>query len=219
MYMGRNITQDYIRRLELGGKIQPKVSLLRMLFFGIGNRGFRAVHLYRVGRFFRVRGYNLLAGFVERLIHRLCFCEISTTADIGPGFCIFHPFGLVVGGEVKAGKNLTLSMDVVLGGNIGKHRPDGSEKPILGDNINIGAGCKVVGPIKIGDNCLIGANSVVVHDMPSDCIIAGVPARVIRRAGKRVMLLEQQGELSKTLSDLVERIEKLEKKLGSEPNK
>jgi len=217
--MGRNIKEDYIRRLELGGKVQPKASLLRMLFYDIGNRGFRAVHLYRIGRFFRVRGYNLPAALVERLIHRLCFCEISTTADIGPGFCVFHPFGLVVGGEVKAGKNLTLSMDVVLGGNIGKHRLDGSEKPILGDDINIAAGCKVVGPIKIGDNCLIGANSVVVHDMPSDCIIAGVPARVIRRAGKRVMLLEQEGELSKTLSALVERIEKLEKKLDCEPDK
>jgi len=216
MHIGKNTKEDYIRRQVLPGRTQPKVTLPRVLFFSLFNRGFRAVLLYRIGRYFRVHGRNLLAAFVERLIHRLCFCEISTTADIGPGFCVFHPFGLVVGGDVRAGKNFTLSMDVVLGGNIGKQRPDGSQMPILGDNVNIAAGCKVVGPVKIGDNCLIGANSVVIHDIPSDCIAAGAPARVIRIGGQRVKLLKQQGELSKTLGNFAERLEKLEKKLGRE---
>lgn len=216
MHIGENIKEDYIRRLVLSGRTQPKATLPRVLFFSLINRGFRAVLLYRIGRYFRVHGRNLLAAFVERLIHRLCFCEISTTADIGPGFCVFHPFGLVVGGDVRAGKNLTLSMDVVLGGNIGKQRPDGSQMPILGDNVNIAAGCKVVGPVNIGDNCLIGANSVVISSLPSDSVAAGVPARIIRQQEQRISLLKNEGELYVILRELITRVEKLEEQIARE---
>ncbi|MGB7583136.1 MAG: hypothetical protein WBL85_11900 [Sedimentisphaerales bacterium] len=160
-----------------------------------------------------------MANLTKRLIHRLCFCEISTSADIGPGFAIYHPFGLVVGTDVKAGKNLTLSMDVVLGGNVDKQRPDGSEKPILGDNVNIAAGSKVVGPITLGDNCLVGANSVVINSMPSDSIIAGVPAQVVRHKGHKTSILEYDGQLYDTLRDILSRLEEIENKLTNKSGK
>jgi len=208
---GKNIREDYIRKLSLSGQENIKVSLLKVFFLFLKDRGFRAVALYRMGRHFRNGGHGILAKLIERLIHRLCFCEISTTANIGPGFRVFHPFGIVVGTEVQAGEGFTLSMDVVLGGNIGKHRSDGSEKPILGDNVNIAAGCKIVGPITIGDNCLVGTNSVVISDIPSDCVVTGSPARIVRRNGKKVSLLDQGGELVRILRDLADRIEQLEK--------
>lgn len=212
MLLGNNIREDYIGKFCQPGQENIKVSLSKVFFAFLKDRGFRAVALYRMGRHFRKGGHIISAKLMERLIHRLCFCEISTTADIGPGFRVFHPFGIVVGTDVKAGAGLTLSMDVVLGGNIGKHRADGGEKPILGNNINIAAGCKVVGPINISDNCLIGANSVVVSDIPSDCIVAGAPARIIKRNGQKVSLLEQEGEISEILRDLISRVEKLEDK-------
>jgi len=215
MLVGKKIREDYIQKFCPSGKDDIRVSLASIVFGTLKDRGFRAVTLYRTGRYFRTRGYKMLAKLIEKLIHRWCYCEISTTADIGPGFSIYHPFGLVVGTDVKAGQNLTLSMNVVLGGNIGKQRTDGGEKPILGDNVNIAAGSKVVGPINIGDNCLIGANSVVISDAPSDCILAGAPARIIRREGRRIGLLEQEGELAKILRDLEGRIQKLEEQVAS----
>ena len=215
MLVGKKIREDYIQKFCPSGKDDIRVSLASIVFGTLKARGFRAVTLYRIGRYFRTRGYKMLAKLIEKLIHRWCYCEISTTADIGPGFRIFRPFGLVVGTDVQAGRNLTLSMDVVLGGNIGKQRPDGREKPILGDNVNIAAGCKVVGPINIGDNCLIGANSVVISSLPSDSVAAGVPARIIKRDGQRVGLLENEGELYDILRDLIARIQKLEEQVAS----
>ena len=217
MPIGETIKEDYRQIFRIGGSELGKVWLGGIAKMFIKNRGFRAVVFYRIGRYFRVRGHKLLANFAERLIQRLCFCDISTTAEIEAGFSIFHPFGLVVGTDVRAGKNLTLSMDVVLGGNLNKCREDGSTKPIIGNNVNIAAGSKVVGPVEIGNNCLVGANSVVNRSMPSDSIIAGMPARIIRRKGRRVGLLKRDGELSDTLRDLVARIQKLEEQIdGSE---
>jgi serine O-acetyltransferase len=219
MLVGRNIREDYIQKYHLSSKENVKVSMTKVLSASLQDRGFRAVLLYRMGRYFRVHGLVMPAKLTERIIHRLCFCEVSTSADIGPGFAIYHPFGLVVGTDVKAGKNLTLSMDVVLGGNIDKQRPDGSEKPILGDNVNIGAGSKMAGPITLGDNCLVGANSVVINSMPSDSIIAGVPAQVIKHKGHKISILEHNGQLYDTLRDILSRLEEIENKLTNKSGK
>ena len=72
-------------------------------------------------------------------------------------------------------------------------RADGSHYPIIGDNVTVAGGVRVVGPVDIGDNCTIGANSVVISDVPADCVVTGVPARIIRRQGERVSLLENKG--------------------------
>jgi len=213
MFLGRNLRQDYIQKCVVNATGRVSVGMWKVIGRAIRDRGFRAVFLYRVGRHYHRRGHKILARLTERLIHRWCFCEISLNSDIGPGFSVYHPFGLVVGIGVKAGENLTLSMNAVLGGNIGKQRPDGSEYPILGDNVNIAAGSKVVGPISIGDNCLIGPNAVVTKDMPSDSLIGGIPAQVIKQDGQRVNLLEYQGQLYDVLRDIQARLEAVEKKL------
>ena len=216
MLVGMNIRDDYIQKFCPSSQANAKVSLLKVLFASLHDRGFRAVMLYRMGRCFQVHSPVILAKLIERLIHRLCFCEISTTADIGPGFRIYHPFGLVIGAGVRAGKNFNIRQDSTFGASRGKTRADGSRYPVIGDNVAVAGGVRIVGPVDVGNNCGIGANAVVVSNIPSDCIAAGVPARIIRRNGQKVTLLEQQGQLANILRDLVERLEKLEARLSNQ---
>ncbi len=215
MLVGKKIREDYIQKFCPSGKDDIRVSLASIVFGTLKDRGFRAVMLYRIGRYFQTRGYRILAKLIEKLIHRWCYCEIPTTADIGHGFSIYHPFGLVIGADVKAGKNFNVRLGSTFGGRQGKARPDGSQYPIIGDDVTVAGGVRVIGPVDIGDNCIIGANTVVISDVPADCVVAGVPAQIIRRQGERVSLLENKGELYDILRDLIARVQKLEEQVAS----
>ncbi len=214
MFTGENIRQDHIRKFYPDAGADFKVNFLKIFLASLKDRGFRAVMLYRIGRFFLNRNYKILSQIVERLIHHFCFCEISIKADIGPGFTIYHPFGLVVGSEVKAGKNFNIRLDSTFGGRDGRTREDGTSKPIIGDNVIVAGGVRILGPINIGNNCVIGANSVVISDVPDNSIAAGVPARLIKHNNRQVPLLMQDGQLSETLKKMIERIEKLEQDMN-----
>ncbi|SDS94853.1 serine O-acetyltransferase [Microlunatus soli] len=104
--------------------------------------------------------------------------ELQPKSSVGPGLVIKHTGGLVVGGGVVAGARLTLHQNVTLG----DRRPFGGQ-PELGDDVTVGAGACVLGPISIGDGVVIAANSVVLADVPAGCVVAGAPARIVRRAG------------------------------------
>lgn len=110
----------------------------------------------------------------KRLIQIITGTDISERADIGPGFFIAHNGNLVIGAGTKAGKNFFVRQGVTIGGdsfNVGH--------PTFGDNVMIGANAVVVGNINIGSHVIIGANAVVTKNFPSDCVIAGVPAKII----------------------------------------
>jgi serine O-acetyltransferase len=102
--------------------------------------------------------------------------EIQPKASIGPGLVLKHSTGLVVGGDVVAGERLTLHQNVTLG----DRRPFGGQ-PVLGDDVTVGAGACVLGPITIGDRVVVAANAVVLDDVPADSVVAGAPARIVRR--------------------------------------
>lgn len=106
----------------------------------------------------------------------ICGAELQPAARIGPGVVLKHTTGLVVGGEVTAGQRLTLHQNATLGDRV----PYGGQ-PRLGDDVTIGAGACVLGPILIGDRVTVAANSVVLSDVPSDCVVAGAPAKIVRR--------------------------------------
>lgn len=91
-----------------------------------------------------------------------------------------HTFGLVVGGSTRLGRNCTLLQNVTLGGSFGKKDKHGRSQPWVGDNVTVGVGAVIVGPVRIGSDCIIGANSVVTTDIPEFSVAAGVPAKVIR---------------------------------------
>ncbi len=188
------------------------VSLISMLWCSVCTRGFRTVLLYRVGNWLYKRRIRVLASLVKRFNDFQGHCEISIAADISGGFVVRHTEGLVVGGGTKIGEDCEVRQGITFGGNQWKTRPDGRHQPLIHKNVKIGAGAKILGPVEVGENSSIGANAVVIADIPSNSVAVGVPARVIRRNGKQVPLDEQCGGISKEIKELKMRIAALETK-------
>ncbi len=132
--------------------------------------------------YFRLRRGNLVGGAAS-LFLRGFFKGESTlhlrASEIGPGFFIQHGYATSIGAH-SIGRDCSVNQLVVIGWT------DRTRGPILGDNVSVKAGAKVLGPITISDNVTVGANAVVTKDVPANCVVAGVPARIIRRNGVRV---------------------------------
>ena len=110
--------------------------------------------------------------------------EIHPGAEIGPGFFIDHGHGIVIGETAEIGKNCIMFHDVTLGGT-GKHRV--KRHPTIGNNVLIGTGTTLLGPLKVGDNTKVGANTfVIMHDLPANSTVVGTPGKVVKLNGKRV---------------------------------
>lgn len=120
-------------------------------------------------------------GWCSHLLAPLCRPQIAlffATRDIGPGIFIQHGFSTIIAAK-RIGVNCWINQQVTIG-------YVGLKCPTIGDNVRIGAGAKVLGGIRVGNNVKIGANSVVVKDVPDDCTVVGIPARIVRRNGSRV---------------------------------
>lgn len=103
-----------------------------------------------------------------------CQCIIGRGADFGPGFVLIHSQGVVINSNVRGGRQVFIEHQVTIGAEKG-------QTPILEDNIFIGAGAKIIGPIRLGHGSRVGANAVVVHDVPAGATVVGIPAKVIRQ--------------------------------------
>lgn len=122
--------------------------------------------------------------------------EIHPGATIGRGFFVDHGTGVVIGETTEIGDNVVLFHNVTLGGT-GKHH--GKRHPTIGSNVFIGTGATLLGPIEVGDNVKIGANTfVVMRDIPSNCSVVGTPARIIKKDG-----VSTEEELPKTIDRLL----------------
>jgi serine O-acetyltransferase len=140
---------------------------------------FRFQVVHRVGTWARSgRGHRpsrLLTAALYRRYSRRCAIEIPFAVRIGPGMLISHAVGgVVVNDAARLGSAVTLAPGVILGNDA----PD-KAAPTLGDLVSVNVGAKLIGGIKVGDRVQVGANAVVVRDLPSDCVAAGVPARVL----------------------------------------
>ncbi len=152
-----------------------------------GAQGFWALVIYRFGRWrYGVRPAPLrkLLSLIYKVLYKfvqiLTGIELPCEAEIGPGFVIDHFGGIVISGYARFGANCRIRNGVV----IGLARVTELAAPVIGDNVDIGAGAKVLGPIRIGNNVVIGANAVVLCDVPDDCLAVGVPAIVKPRSRK-----------------------------------
>ncbi|MHA1293631.1 MAG: serine O-acetyltransferase [Promethearchaeota archaeon] len=183
--------------------------------------GIKAILLHRIAHFFWIIGMPFVPRYISEIARESTGIEIHPGAQIGRDFFIDHGGGVVIGETAIIGNNVTIYQGVVLGGTtsdpIKRH-------PTLGNNIVVGSGAKLLGPIVIGDNVKIGANSVVVKDVPPNSVVVGVPGRIIAREGKKIKKIDlSHGDLpdplSITLSSINARIEFLENKILNNKDK
>lgn len=177
--------------------------------------GLHAVLMYRAAHWLYVRRFYTAARCVSQFGRLLTGIEIHPGAKIGKGFFIDHGSGVVIGETTEIGDNCLVYQGVTLGGT-GKEK--GKRHPTLGNNVMVGAGARVLGPFKVGDNAKIAANAVVLEEVPPNCTAVGVPARIVRRDGKRVNQLDLDqihipDPVSQELCRHLVRIEKMERKI------
>lgn len=207
MFVGEKLAADY------KAMANREASFLRIQWKFLTDAGFRAVYLYRVGHWCRKHRMKLLSELLLRAMHLFCHCSIAPAAEIGPAFTIRHTGDVIVGGATKIGSHCDIRQGVTFGGSVNKER-NGQTQPIVGDHVLVGTGGKILGPVIVGDNVTVGANAVVISDIPSNTIAAGVPARVIRKDGKLIPLIEQDSSLSRLLKQLDERLANIEQRLN-----
>ncbi len=145
--------------------------------------GLHAIIAYRLAHVFYLAKVPFLPRFISQVTKFFTGIEIHPGATIGRGLFIDHGMGVVIGETSVIGDNVTLFQGVTLGGT-GKEK--GKRHPTLGSNIVVGTGAKVLGNIKVGDGVMIGANAVVVKDIPADSTVVGVPGRVVKKEGKEI---------------------------------
>lgn len=176
--------------------------------------GFQALVLHRLAHWL----WNVGIPFVPRLISHvargLTGIEIHPGATIGCGVFIDHGMGVVIGETAIIGDLALIYQGVTLGGT-GKEM--GKRHPTLGTGVIVGAGAKVLGNIQIGNNVRIGAGSVVLREVPSDCTVVGIPGRIVYRSGERVEPLDHAklpDSEAMAIRALVDRIDALENELS-----
>ena len=147
-----------------------------------------AILAYRVAHKLYLSKHYFSARAISQLARAFTGIEIHPGATIGKGFFIDHGMGVVIGETAEIGDNCTLYQGVTLGGT---GKDVGKRHPTLGNNVLVGAGAKVLGPFKIADNSKIAANAVVLEEVPENSTAVGIPARVVRRHGRRVDDLDQ----------------------------
>lgn len=146
--------------------------------------GVNATIHYRVAHWFYKHNFKFIARAISQWARFLTGIEIHPGATIGDGLFIDHGAGVVVGETAEIGNNVTIYHGVTLGGT---GKDEGKRHPTVCDNVLIGTGCKVLGPITIGENSRIGANSVVLTDIPANATAIGIPASVVRINGNKVV--------------------------------
>jgi serine O-acetyltransferase len=175
--------------------------------------GFQALTIHRIAHGLFQAGVPFFPRLISYFTRFLTGIEIHPGARLGRGIFIDHGMGVVIGETAIVGDDALIYQGVTLGGT-GKEL--GKRHPTLGKGVVVGAGAKVLGNIELGDNVRIGAGSVVLRSVPSDCTVVGVPGRVVYQGGKRIDPLnhaESPDPLADVIRSLVERLDQVETEL------
>lgn len=173
--------------------------------------GFHAVFLHRITHLLYKLKIPIMPRIISQVTRFLTGIEIHPAAVIGKGFFIDHGMGVVIGETTQIGNHVTLFQGVTLGGT-GKEA--GKRHPTIGDDVVIGTGAKILGNITIGHNVKIGANSVVLQNVPDDSTVVGIPGRIVRQKGKILDNLNHQDipdPVFKRIAHLEKEIKELKK--------
>ena len=155
--------------------------------------GLHATIDYRIAHWLHIHGLRFLARSISQWSKLWTGIEIHPGAKIGRRLVIDHGTGIVIGETAEIGDDCLLYQGVTLGGT---GKDVGKRHPTIGNNVLIGTGAKVLGPIKVGDNSRIAANSVVLKEIPEDSTAVGIPARVVRIAGQKVNFAGEVDQVS-----------------------
>lgn len=173
--------------------------------------GLHAIWSHRVAHAFYVRGWFTLARIISQMNRFFTGIEIHPGARIGKRLFIDHGMGVVIGETCEIGDDVVIYQGVTLGGS-GKEK--GKRHPTIGNNVVIGSGAKILGSFKVGDQCNIGANSVVLREVPDGSTVVGIPGKVVRLGGKRLDRLNHQ--LPDPVVDVMQMMEQQIKELKQE---
>lgn len=167
--------------------------------------GLHAIWFYRIAHWLWNRKFYTTGRVISQLARFLTGIEIHPGAKIGNGLFIDHGMGVVIGETCEIGDNVTIYQGVTLGGT-GKEK--GKRHPTIGNNVLIATGAKVLGSMKIGDNCKIGAGSVVLQEVPPDSTVVGIPGRIVMQNGKKVGNDLDQVNLPDPVADMLKNMQR-----------
>ena len=181
--------------------------------------GIKAVHSHRLAHWCYRHNLKFLARAISQRSRRRTGIEIHPGATIGRRLVIDHGMGIVIGETAEIGDDCLIYHGVTLGGT---GKDVGKRHPTIGNNVLIGTGAKVLGPIKVGDNSRIAANSVVLSEVPENATAVGIPAQIVRIAGRvthyadDVDQIHLEDPVHQELNSLAERIGELERQLNEQ---
>jgi serine O-acetyltransferase len=175
--------------------------------------GLHAVWAYRFHHWLWRKGLRLLPRLLSQFARWMTQVEIHSGAEIGRRLFIDHGSGVVIGETSIVGDDVTLYQGVTLGGT---GKATGKRHPTIRNNVVVGGGAKILGNITVGENCRIGAGSVVLRDVPDNSTVVGVPGHIVFRNGKRVVITDPKqinDPLSEALAAVATEVRELREKV------
>lgn len=176
--------------------------------------GLKAIRMHRRANWYYRHNMKFLARLISQRAARKTGIEIHPGATIGRRLVIDHGHGIVIGETAEIGDDCLIYQGVTLGGT---GKDTGKRHPTIGNNVMISTGAKVLGPFKVGDNSRIAAGAVVLEEVPPNSTVVGVPARVVRQNGQKIVPLDQihiPDPVAQQLNEMNERINALTEALG-----
>lgn len=169
--------------------------------------GLHATIDYRIAHWLHTHGLRFLARSVSQWSKIWTGIEIHPAAKIGRRLVIDHGTGIVIGETAELGDDCLLYQGVTLGGT---GKDIGKRHPTLGNNVMVGAGAKVLGPFRVGDNARIAANSVVLREVPPNATVVGVPGHIVRLCGEKLDHIHTPDPVTLEIEELKQRLSRLE---------
>ena len=175
--------KDYLESIKKRDPAAKSILSIILTYPGV-----KAVFFHQISNFFYKAGFDLIARIISQTIRFFTGIEIHPGAKIGKNLFIDHGMGVVIGETSEIGDNVTIYHNVTLGGSspsIDSERQRHEKRhPTIGNDVVIGSGAQIIGPIKVGNNARIAANAVVVKDVPENATMVGIPARAVKLENK-----------------------------------
>ena len=175
--------KDYLESIKSRDPAAKSLASIILTYPGV-----KAVFFHKIANFFFVAGFDLIARIISQTARFFTGIEIHPGAKIGKNLFIDHGMGVVIGETSEIGDNVTIYHAVTLGGispSVDSERQRHEKRhPSIGNNVVIGSGAQILGPVKIGDNARVAANAVVVNDVKENATVIGIPAKEIKIGNK-----------------------------------